>query len=180
MWYAAHSRLEHQKRQPSFQCGQNSANGYYTNKDMTWVTSSAPYTSKPASKEDRFSKSDANGGNGTLTYPIGLMTADEISFAGGVVGKDSLYVYYILNSANELSFGMSTFWTMTPCGYTSHATVYSVNGNGLIYGTPINNDSTYMRPVISLKSCVTWVSGNGTPTNPYRVSLSDTCASKEN
>ena len=37
-----------------------------------------------------------------------------------------------------------------------------------------------VRPVISLKSCTTWVSGDGRPSNPYVVSVSETCASAEN
>lgn len=37
-----------------------------------------------------------------------------------------------------------------------------------------------VRPVISLKSCITFESGDGTSLNPYIVSISDACAILEN
>ena len=37
-----------------------------------------------------------------------------------------------------------------------------------------------VRPVISLKSCVQYNSGDGTASNPYTVKLTDTCSTAEN
>lgn len=60
---------------------------------------------------DLYTTNSANGnligsGNQSLTYPIGLITADEIAMAGGVNG--------ISNDSFYLNFKNNTFyWTMT-------------------------------------------------------------------
>ena len=53
--------------------------------------------------EDKFTV-DTSTGNGKLTYPIALMTADEVSFAGGLwITKAPTWYYY--NSAKGSSTG---------------------------------------------------------------------------
>ena len=37
-----------------------------------------------------------------------------------------------------------------------------------------------VRPVLSLKSCVTWKSGNGASSTPYEVEINSNCAFREN
>ena len=56
-----------------------------------------------ATIEDKFTV-DKSTGNGKLTYPIGLMTADEVVFAGGQWFTDAKPWYYY-NSANGISTG---------------------------------------------------------------------------
>ena len=46
--------------------------------------------------------------------------------------------------------------------------------------TPLIGGREPVRPVISLKSCVKHSSGDGTSSNPYEVTIDDTCASAEN
>ncbi len=142
-----------------------------TNKTPTFICSNA---------NDRFTASTTTG-NGVLTYPIGLITADEISFAGGLyVANNSNY--YIAQNASS---GASYWWTMSPYRWGSSDTIariFIVGGsykNG--YLTNYDVDYTYgVRPVISLKACVYTISGNGTVNNPYKVSLSDKCTNVEN
>ena len=94
---------------------------------------------------------------------IGLITADEIAYAGGV---------YLTSNSNFYLYTGMMYWTMTPIATGS-------NGMGNLYA---NAEITYslsamdadvnrgVRPVINLKADVTISSGNGTTSNPYIIS----------
>lgn len=129
--------------------------------------------------EDKFSASITGGGNGQLKYPIALMTADEAAFAGGN-GYNSSSTWYYLNSIGESITGSTYWWTLSPeySGYFAYTNILIINNN--IYSISANDTSTAIRPTISLKSCVTWSSGDGTPSNPYTVSVDNACAIAEN
>ena len=95
---------------------------------------------------------------GDLTYPVGLLTADEVAYAGGE--------YYHSNSSYYLYTGES-YWTMTPhdgSDYDSYAGVVIVSSDGLFdYG----NATSPVVPVISIKSEATVEKGTGTYNDPY-------------
>ena len=120
---------------------------------------------------DKFT-ADSNTGNGNLTYPIGLITADEISFAGGVYNLNATSWYYY-NSAKGSSTGEKYWWTMTPASAWngSNARTLMVNGSMLPGMLSSENVSTSLaiRPVISLKSCVKYSSGDGSSGSPYTI-----------
>ena len=68
--------------------------------------------------------------------------------------------------------------------YGSQIRVYEVQGYESRAGR-LNHDFHYMsdnavRPVLSLKSCVAWKSGDGTVSSPYEVEIDDTCAAADN
>jgi len=110
---------------------------------------------------DSFTLNSSSKGNKSLTYPIGLITADEVSMAGGVNG--------IANSGYYLYNGQY-YWTMSPCWYDSsaaHARPFLIASNGTItsYWLQIANG---LRPVINLRPDVA-LSGTGTMTDPYVV-----------
>ena len=114
---------------------------------------------------------DSSTGNGKLTYPVALMTADEIAFAGGVYENNSPTWYYY-NSANGSSTGSTGWWLLSPIfwdGYLAYMSIMngSIGLAGLVYNSVI--DVTSARPVTSLKSCVQWKSGDGTAENPYTI-----------
>lgn len=119
---------------------------------------------------DKFTVS-ASTGNGKLSYPIALMTADEIKFAGGLVLNDATSWYYY-NSAKTSSTGTNSWWLMTPDEWLgSYSHVYFVNGSGIpghLHFTKVDNSKS-VRPVISLKSCVKYSSGDGSSSNPYEI-----------
>ena len=105
-----------------------------------------------------------------LDYPISLMTADEIAFAGGVAFKtmNTPYAWFISNSVGTQ---VSTYWwSLSPVDWRgSYADVWRwtsgdayLSGN-FVYGT------LAVRPVISLKSCIKYSTGNGTPETPYEI-----------
>ena len=120
--------------------------------------------------EDKFTV-DSPVGNGKLTYPIALMTADEVSFAGGVYGTNAPTWYYY-NSANGSSTGDTWWWLLSP--YFWHggfADVFDVGGSSHPgYLDYIIVNGTYgVRPVISLKSCTLYSTGNGSANEPYTI-----------
>ena len=123
-----------------------------------------------AATEDKFTV-DTSTGNGKLTYPIALMTADEVSFAGGVYGKDAETWYYY-NSANKSSTGETWWWLLSPYRwFISYANVFFVYGSsrpGYLNDSDVN--SAYgVRPAVSLKSCTLYSTGDGSATNPYTI-----------
>ena len=99
------------------------------------------------------------------------MTADEVSFAGGVYLKNAETWYYY-NSANGSSTGSTLWWLLSPNGwYGSSASVFIVFGSSLP-GNLSNsgvNDTYGVRPVISIKGENLWKSGDGTASSPYEI-----------
>ncbi|MEG2457877.1 MAG: hypothetical protein RSB41_03195, partial [Bacilli bacterium] len=110
---------------------------------------------------DRFTTSTATKGNKKLTYPVGLITADETSFAGGML--------FVTNN-NYLNTAQY-YWSLSP-GFSNHGnfatiSMYSdgqLNINGV-------NSGRGVRPVLSLKPNSNWKSGNGTASNPYEIKM---------
>ena len=113
-----------------------------------------------------------NSKNPTLVCPqnsyitsakIGLITADEISMAGGVYGTT--------NNAFYLYMGTS-FYTMTPYGFEMTGASEELRAKIFAYGSYLDTEETDssigIRPVISLKpDAIT--GGAGTKTNPFVV-----------
>ena len=123
-----------------------------------------------ATTEDKFTV-DTSTGNGKLTYPIALMTADEVSFAGGLWNENAPTWYYY-NSANGSSTGTNWWWLLSPAtGNGSYAFVFFVVGSsypGFLSSTYVSH--TYgVRPAVSLKSCVKTSGGDGSASAPYTI-----------
>ena len=144
------------------------------NKGYLRVEESAP-TLTCENASDYYTVSSASSGNKKLSYPIGLITADEVMLAGHAGGVfDGSYNHMKTNNGSYLVTG-NWFWTMTPAGGYNpfggtgwSANVFGVNGSGYIddYGA----FGTYgLRPVVNLKSGVT-ITGSGIKTDPYVVS----------
>ena len=116
-------------------------------------------------KLSKFTVSDTINGNGNLTYKIGLLTADEIAFAGSMP--------FIYNSSTYLQENTGTiwWWSLSPVGFDgTGAEVWRVLSS---YDYVFSNDG--LRPAISLISSAK-VTGDGTSENPYFVEnwLTDT------
>ena len=135
------------------------------------------YTNKTPSydcavTEDKFTV-DSSTGNGKLTYPIALMTADEVSFAGGLWVTNAPTWYYY-NSANKSSTGSTWWYLLSPLRWDgSLANVFRVYGSsypGRLSGVNvIGVSSSSVRPAISLKSCVKTSGGDGSAGAPYTI-----------
>ena len=128
-----------------------------------------------ATTEDKFTV-DTSTGNGKLTYSIALMTADEVSFAGGLWWTNAPTWYYY-NSANGSSTGSTWWWLLSPDGWIgSYAGVFNVFGSS-DPGYLGNNSVSYtggVRPALSLKSCVKYSSGDGSASDPYTIKETET------
>ena len=109
---------------------------------------------------DKFTTSTENG-NGELTYPVGLLTVDEIMLAGG---KD-----YISNTSYYLYTG-TEYWTLTSRAFISDGSrEYYISADGTISHSYVRS-VLGVRPTISLKPENIISSGNGTAENPYVIS----------
>ena len=116
---------------------------------------------------DRFTVSSTLG-NGKLTYPVGLITSDEVMYVGGKK-DESNNTYYLYNN--------QSFWTETPYTYDDNiAYMIIVQSNGSIssmyvaWPFRVSVDSG-IRPVISLSPNAVISSGDGTQNNPYTVQI---------
>ena len=125
-------------------------------------------------ENDYYTVSSASSGNKKLSYPIGLITADEVMLAGHAGGVfDGWYNHNKTNSTSYLTINNS-FWTMTPTGgFNSYGfsnwyvSVFAIANSGAFDDNGIV-DFRGVRPVINIRSDVT-ITGSGTMTNPYVV-----------
>lgn len=131
-YYASYYRLQMQKN-PNLKCGL---------------------------KNDSFTVNDTTKGNGSLTYPVGLLTTDEVSMAGLRSGTSNPTNYLYTNQS---------FWLFSPAfQYSStHTSVFYVNLSGS-FGSYYVENTIGARPTVSLDGNLT-VEGDGTLTNPYKV-----------
>ena len=143
-------------------------NGYTT--DVT--TYYAPYYRYYASKiptfkcadaaNDLFTTSTASVGNKAATYPIGLVTVDELMYAGFATGYMNRLTYLYQNVY---------YWSMSPRSFYSGTSAASEFHQDTT-GSASSGWVTYadgLRPVINLQSDVTISGGVGTGDNPYVV-----------
>ena len=124
--------------------------------------------------KDAFSGSNSEA---KLTYPIGLMTADEINIAGGLAYNNAA-AYYYLNSTGGSIIGVKWWWSLSPLRWSGGSDVWVVDGvssNPGNLGRNAVDASGVVRPAISLKTCTLWTSGNGAPETPYEISTTSGC-----
>ncbi len=107
-------------------------------------------------KNDAFTVGDTERGNGSLTYPIGLLTVDEKMMAG----------LYNVNYSNYLYKG-NKYWSMTPDSlHQSKANIILVGDHPYIF---VKATSVHVAPVINLKpEYVKTMIGSGTIDDPFR------------
>ena len=106
-----------------------------------------------------------NGELSKITSKVGLITADELAFAG--------YAYALQNSTTYLQENATDtlWWSLSPHDFDddiNFAFVWAVDCDNGDFST-LNVNGTYgVRPSISLRS-TTNVTGNGSSENPYKV-----------
>ena len=147
----------------------NSSSSFYYVGYERLVTSKTPSYDCEIT-EDKFTV-DTSTGNGKLTYPIVLMTADEVSYAGGVYSTNAPTWYYY-NSIKGSSTGSTYWWLMSPYNWNSNfAFVFFIYGSNFPGNLVYNgvNSNFGIRPVISIKGDNLWKSGDGTASSPYEI-----------
>ena len=114
-----------------------------------------------------------NGELSKITSKVGLITADELAYAG--------YAYRLKNSTTYLQENATDNWwcSLSPVFFSSDANVWDAGGSAVVWGV---NDSRGsfgfvgvgfaigVRPSISLKS-TTNVTGEGTSSSPFIISM---------
>ena len=133
----------------------------YTNyQPYTRISNSSPSLS--CETPDIYTTKGSSTGNGALTYPIGLISADEAMLAGIPNGNSG-------NQNNYLYTGQ-IYWTMSP--YYFHFTyggagVFNVSSSGYLSSDWVDN-ARGVRPVINLKSAIA-ITGDGSVDKPFKV-----------
>ncbi len=135
--------------------GTNGAKIYYGAYGRLYSNKTPQYAC-PNVGRDLFTTSSSSVGNKALAYPIGLITLDEVAYAGGVYNKNSKT--YINGNAN--------YYTITPFQFVSYSYTYVVSTGGFVTSTS-STSKYYIRPVISLKSDVLVSGGSGSANDPY-------------
>ena len=126
--------------------------------------------------KDAFSGSNSEA---KLTYPIGLMTADEIAYAGGQTETtlNAPYAWYYINANGESITGNAITWSLSPNLWNgAQVFVWNVSGSGnpgYLYFLAVTNGYA-VRPSISLSSCNLISGGDGSANNPYIVKTDGT------
>ncbi len=139
---------------PTLKCGYNSDNS----------------TDEAARKRDLYTGPNAraikgsNGnnieGNNKLPVPVGLITVDEVIYAGGFGGTANNAYWLYTNRF---------YWTMSPYWFSSsRAAMFSVRDTGVILGNETGSDVLGARPVVNLKANVK-ITGTGVDGDPYIV-----------
>ena len=112
---------------------------------------------------DKFSHTSSKG-NALLTYPVALITADEVALAGGHSGSKNENFYLRTNAY---------YWTMSPTQFYSPYPldyVWRVLSTGALSDGRVSN-SYGVRAVINLRSDVLIAQGDGTVENPFVLKL---------
>ena len=150
-----------------------------TQEDMVYFKSSDRLNKDKQPTYDCTNTKDAFSGNNSeakLKYPVALMTADELAYAGSIFkSNNKINLWFDMNSQYNTIAANTFWWTSTPY-YYQYTEFYSVltTANG-IFDVAHYKYNLGVRPVTSLKSCVQWKSGNGSATSPYEIALNGGC-----
>jgi len=110
--------------------------------------------------DDLFTTSSSANGNKALTYPIGLITVDELMLSGLADGYLNRLAY---------TYSSSHYWTMSPSYFgvgSTAANEFYASSTGFAYGSWVTG--VYgVRAAINLKSDVQITGGIGTSGNPF-------------
>ena len=105
-------------------------------------------------KLSKFTVSDTTNGNGNLTYKIGLLTADELAFAGFKDGYNNCSTYLQENT------GKNWWWSLSPDFFKGSAYTWYINSgslqthttnSGYLFYFNVGKNNGCIRPSISLK-----------------------------
>lgn len=124
-----------------------------------YISNTAQFTC-PEPNRDLYTVSSSSLGNKSLTYPVGLITYDEMVFAG----IDGRHI-------NKLSWIYSMFhtWTMSPSTFDAGNGTggeFNETSVGALSANTITSERN-ARPVINLKSDTLITGGIGTVNEPY-------------
>ena len=140
-------------------------NGKGYAKNVTYYGATQRLVSKSNSAGGAGPSLKCNGELSKITSKVGLITADELAYAG--------YAYNLQNTTTYLQENATDtyWWSLSPDSFSgSNAYVWIVRGSsGSFYNDGVSN-ARGVRPSISLKS-TTNVTGEGTSDSPFIISM---------
>ena len=149
----------------------NTGNGYslvpatlYSAYKRLYSDNDKTATLKCSQTTDKFSITTEYG-NADLTYPVALITADEVALAGGRFDLKN-EEYYLRSNGYYFTMTASYFTASNAIAY-----VYYVRPTGELYPWDEVTYSQGVRPVINLRSDVLISQGDGTSENPFILTL---------
>ena len=105
-----------------------------------------------------------NGELSKITSKVGLITADELAYAGYARGLLDTTTYLQENATDTY------WWSLSPCDFKDGGALVWTVGFGTFSRDAVEDTYYGVRPSISLKS-TTNVTGNGTSDTPYIISM---------
>ena len=137
--------------------------GYGINKTYYGATQRLVSTSRSAGGTGPSLK--CNGELSKINSKVGLITADELAFAGYAYRLDNTTTYLQENATSDY------WWSLSPfCFDGSSAHVWRVDGSYGSFGNGVVNNARRVRPSISLKPSIN-VTGDGTSSSPFIISM---------
>ena len=137
-------------------------NGFGYARNATYYSATQRLVSTSRSAGGTGPSLKCNGELSKINSKVGLITADELAFAG--------YAYGIGNTATYLqeNTGMG-WWSLSPDGFDGkYASIWYVGGSSGGFYDGVVSNTNGVRPAISLISS-TNVTGDGTSDKPYKV-----------
>ena len=131
-------------------------------KDVTYYGATQRLVSASESAGGTGPSLKCNGDLSKINSKVGLITADELAYAGYVYRQNNTTTYLQENATD------TNWWSLSPSDFLGGAGVWGVNGSGGYFAIYSVYNTRGVRPSISLKS-TTNVTGNGTSENPYIV-----------
>ncbi len=110
---------------------------------------------------------DDENGNQALENPVGLITADEVMYAGA---------YELTSNTGYYLYTNNKYWTISPYSFdvssSQYAQIFFVYDLGAISYDSVNTTGIGIRPVINLKAETPFkAGGDGTANNPFEVEV---------
>ena len=140
-------------------------NGYGYGTNVTYYGATQRLVSKSNSAGGTGPSLKCNGELSKINSKVGLITADELAYAGYAYGKNNTTTYLQENATDTY------WWSLSPSYFIgSYARVWSVNGGNGNFGYNYVHLTRGVRPSISLKS-TTNATGNGTSDSPFIISM---------
>ena len=136
-----------------------------------------------ASEKDKFSGINSEA---LLKYPIALITIDEYIYAGAQFDAHTVNIinkklWIDKNSKNDESIIKDyIYYTMSLSLFNGTSSIHVIQSYGNHNGWNQSTSNNAVRPVLSLKSCVLWSSGDGTADNSFKVKINNTCTTLVN
>ena len=143
-----------------------SAPGFCNDREMasgyTWSSTGSEiyYKARERIVINKTASLECSNTNDLYQTKIGLITADEVAYAGGK---------YNTNNSGYYLYTGNAYWTMSPYYfYGNNAYVLLMYSMGFLSNYGVNNTSG-VRPVINLSADTTIKSANGTISSPYEI-----------